>query len=69
VIDVTSIFGQSNVSLIRRKDKFISRADRAFIDAVLSYRGGAGSDGPTISLDAENKSARRSPLTGEHERC
>jgi DNA-binding transcriptional LysR family regulator len=38
VIDVTSIFGVSDVNLISRRNKFLSRADRVFIDAVLSYR-------------------------------
>ena len=38
VVDVTSIFGVSDVNLISREKKFLSRADRVFIDAVLSYR-------------------------------
>jgi DNA-binding transcriptional LysR family regulator len=38
VIDLTSIFGATDVNLITRKDKFLSRADRAFIKAIVSHR-------------------------------
>lgn len=38
VVDVTSIFGVTNVNLISRKNRFLSRADQAFIESVLSYR-------------------------------
>jgi DNA-binding transcriptional LysR family regulator len=38
VVDVTSIFGSTDVNLISRKHKFFSRADHAFIEAVLGYR-------------------------------
>ena len=37
VVDITTIFGSSGVNLIGRKSKFLSRADRAFIEAVLRY--------------------------------
>jgi len=38
VVDVTSIFGLTNVNLISRKNKFLSRADHVLIEAVLNYR-------------------------------
>jgi DNA-binding transcriptional LysR family regulator len=38
VVDVTSIFGVSDVNLISRKNKFLSRADIVFIETVLKYR-------------------------------
>jgi Bacterial regulatory helix-turn-helix protein, lysR family len=38
VVDVTSIFGVSDVNLISRKNKFLSRADIVFIETVLTYR-------------------------------
>jgi DNA-binding transcriptional LysR family regulator len=38
VVDVTSIFGVSDVNLISRKNKFLSRADLVFIETVLKYR-------------------------------
>jgi DNA-binding transcriptional LysR family regulator len=38
VVDVTSIFGPSNVNLISRKNKYLSRADTMFIDTILNYR-------------------------------
>ena len=38
IVDVTSIFGSTDVNLISRKHKFFSRADHAFIEAVLGYR-------------------------------
>ncbi|HWO40889.1 MAG TPA: LysR family transcriptional regulator, partial [Candidatus Eisenbacteria bacterium] len=38
VVDVTSIFGATDVNLVCRKDKFLSRADHALINAVLSYQ-------------------------------
>jgi hypothetical protein len=38
VVDVTFIFGSTDVNLISRKHKFFSRADHTFIEAVLSYR-------------------------------
>jgi DNA-binding transcriptional LysR family regulator len=40
-VDVTSIFGATDVNLISRKDKFLSRADHAFVQAILGYRNGA----------------------------
>jgi DNA-binding transcriptional LysR family regulator len=38
VVDITEIFGSTGVNLIGRKDKFLSRADQAFIQAILDYR-------------------------------
>ncbi|MGH7826593.1 MAG: LysR family transcriptional regulator substrate-binding protein [Candidatus Binatia bacterium] len=38
VVDITPIFGSTNVNLIFRKGKFISRADHAFIEAIVNYR-------------------------------
>ncbi len=37
VVDVTTIFGSTGVNLIGRKNKFLSRADQAFIQAVRRY--------------------------------
>lgn len=37
VIDITKIFGSTDVNLIARKNKFLSRADHAFIQAVRRY--------------------------------
>jgi DNA-binding transcriptional LysR family regulator len=38
VVDVTPIFGSTDVNLISRKNRFLSRADQAFIESVLNYR-------------------------------
>lgn len=38
VVDITRIFGSTGVNLIGRKSKFLSRADRVFIQSVLKYR-------------------------------
>jgi hypothetical protein len=38
VVDLTSLFGSTDVNLISRKNKFLSRADQAFIESVLAYR-------------------------------
>jgi DNA-binding transcriptional LysR family regulator len=37
VVDITKIFGSTDVNLIGRKNKFLSRADHAFIQAVRRY--------------------------------
>jgi DNA-binding transcriptional LysR family regulator len=38
IVDITTIFGTTGVNLIGRKNKFLSRADRAFIQSVFQYR-------------------------------
>jgi DNA-binding transcriptional LysR family regulator len=38
VVDVTSIFGSTDVNLISRRNKFLSRADQVLTEAVLKYR-------------------------------
>jgi DNA-binding transcriptional LysR family regulator len=38
VVDITNIFGSTGVNLIGRKDKFLSRADQAFMRAIVEYR-------------------------------
>jgi DNA-binding transcriptional LysR family regulator len=37
VVDITTIFGSTAVHLIGRKNKFLSRADQAFLQAVHHY--------------------------------
>jgi len=37
VVDITNIFGSTGVNLLARKNKFLSRADNAFIQAVRCY--------------------------------
>lgn len=37
VVDITNIFGSTGVNLIGRKNKFLSRADRAFVQTVRRY--------------------------------